>query len=70
MGEFIGIGEYATRVLKEEGIECGFGVTGMHAEMFIAMFPQYGMKLFNGRHEQFGPYACDGYAGASRKTAI
>jgi len=70
MGEVLGIGEYATRALREEGIEYAFVVTGIHAEMFYAMFPEYGMKAFNGRHEQWGPYACDGYAGASRKMAV
>lgn len=70
MGEVIGIGEYATRIMKEEGIECGFGVVGFHSEMLYTMFPQYGMPLYCGRHEQWGPYAADGYAGASRKMAI
>jgi len=70
MGEMIGIGELATRMMKEEGIEVGFGVTGFHAESLYAMFPQYGMRCFTGRHEQFGAYAADGYAGASRKMAI
>ena len=45
VGEVIGIGEYATRILKEEGIECGFGVVGFHSEMLYTMFPQYGMPL-------------------------
>jgi acetolactate synthase-1/2/3 large subunit len=70
MGEMIGIGEVATRMMKEEGIEVGFGVTGFHAESFYAMFPHYGMRCFTGRHEQWGPYAADGYAGASRKIAV
>ena len=70
MGEVIGIGEVVTRELKAEGIECGFGITGFHSEMLYALFPAYGMSLYTGRHEQWGPYAADGYAGASRKMAI
>ena len=35
MGEVIGIGEYTTRVMKEEGIECGFGVVGLVAVVFV-----------------------------------
>jgi len=70
MGEVIGIGEAATRAMKEEGIEVGFGVTGFHSEMLYAMFPEYGMKLYTMRHEQAGAYAADGYAGASRKMAM
>jgi acetolactate synthase-1/2/3 large subunit len=69
MGEMTPIGYEVSKVIKEEGVEAGFGVAGSyHTEYFLSMLPRLGVKTYTLRHEQSGPYAADGYSGCSRKV--
>ena len=70
MGEMTPIGYEVSKVVKEEGVEAGFGVTGSyHTEYFLVMLPRLGIQTYSFRHEQSGAYAADGYTGCSRKVS-
>jgi acetolactate synthase-1/2/3 large subunit len=70
MGETVSIGEEMTKIFIEDGVKAAFGVTAYHTEPPLGLFPRHGGEVYMFRHEQSGAYAADGYAGASRNTAI
>lgn len=63
-------GKHIGRVLKEEGVECYFGITGGHVLPIQVGLGMAGIKLLHVRHEQAGAYAADGYARASGKVGV
>jgi len=63
-------GKHIARVLKEEGVEYQFGVTGGHIFPMNAGLGLAGIKLVHCRHEQTGAYAADAYARTSGKLGV
>ena len=63
-------GKHLGRVLKEEGVEYHFGVTGGHIFNEEVGMGMAGIKMVHCRHEQAGGYAADGYARASGKIGV
>jgi len=63
-------GKQIARVLKEEGVEYTFGVTGGHIMPFNVGAGAAGIKMVHCRHEQAGGHAADAYARASGKVGV
>ncbi len=63
-------GKHLGRVLKEEGLEYYFGITGGHVFPMQVGMGREGIKLVHCRHEQAGAYAADGYARASGRVSV
>jgi len=63
-------GKHIGRVLKEEGVEYYFGVTGGHIFPIQVGMGMAGIKMVHCRHEQAGGYAADAYARASGKIGV
>ncbi len=63
-------GKHIGRVLKEEGVEYYFGVTGGHIFPTQVGMGMAGIKMIHCRHEQAAGYAADAYARASGKVGI
>lgn len=63
-------GKHIGRVLKEEGVEYYFGVTGGHIFPIQVGMGMAGIKMVHCRHEQAGGYAADAYARASGKVGV
>ncbi len=63
-------GKHIGRVLREEGVEYYFGITGGHVFPIQVGLGMAGIKLLHMRHEQAGAYAADGYARASGKVGV
>jgi acetolactate synthase-1/2/3 large subunit len=66
----ISVGKQAGRVMKEEGVEYIFGVTGGHIFPIMVGAGMNGIKLVHCRHEQAGGYAADAYARTSGKVGV
>jgi len=63
-------GKQMARVLKEEGVEYTFGVSGGHIWPFNAGCGVAGIKMVHMRHEQAGGYAADAYARSTGKVGV
>lgn len=63
-------GKHIGWVLREEGVEYYFGITGGHVFPIQVGLGMAGIKLLHMRHEQAGAYAADGYARASGKVGV
>ena len=66
----ISVGKQVGRVMKEEGVEYIFGVTGGHIFPIMVGAGMAGVKLVHFRHEQAGGYAADAYARTSGKVGV
>jgi len=64
------VGKHIGRVLKEEGVQYYFCVTGGHIFPIQSGIGMNGILMIHCRHEQAGGYAADGYARASGKVGI
>lgn len=63
-------GRQIARVLKEEGVEYQFGISGAHVFPIMAGAGEVGIEMVHCRHEQTAAYAADGYARASGKVGV
>ncbi|MFH0846492.1 MAG: thiamine pyrophosphate-binding protein [Chloroflexota bacterium] len=63
-------GKHIGRVLKEDGVQYYFGVTGGHVFQIQVGLGMAGIKFLHVRHEQTGAYIADGYARASGKVGV
>ncbi|UCF31576.1 MAG: thiamine pyrophosphate-binding protein [bacterium] len=58
------------RYLEHRGVEFIFGLCGHTNIAFLAALEKSSIRFINVRHEQIAAHAADGYARASRKTAV
>jgi len=59
-----------TKVLKDAGVECVFGLTGGHVSFLWPEFEKNGIKVYPVSHESMASYAAMGYAQASGKMGV
>ncbi len=69
MAELTG-GQLIGRVLKEEGVEFVAGVHGGHVWPIMWAIQEQGIKFLHLRHEQTGPYICDGWSRVTRRLGV
>lgn len=62
-------GKVIGRALKEEGIECLFGIHGV-INLAIEEACNLGIKMYHFRHEQSAGFAADAYARALRRPGV
>ena len=62
-------GRVIGRVLKDEGVECLFGIMGM-TWLILEEAGRLGIKQYHFRHEQSAGFAADGYARCARKPGV
>ncbi len=63
-------GKHIGSVLKEEGVQYYFCVTGGHIFPIQAGIGLQGILMIHCRHEQAAGYAADGYARSSGKVGV
>lgn len=62
-------GQAVGRALKEDGVECVFGVHG-YINLAIEEACRLGIKMYHFRHEQSAGFAADAYARCLRKPGV
>lgn len=66
----VSVGERLPALLAERGVECVFGIPGVHNVEIYRGLPSSGIRHITPRHEQGAGFMADGYARASTKPGV
>ncbi len=63
-------GDLVARALKEEGVECIFGLSGGHINGIFDACIDYGIRIIDTRHEQAAVHMAEGWARFTGKPGV